>query len=104
MGFVLEIGSILFPLIIVSGIGIFVVVRMKHKYKKNTLSKKKSKSAQNLLDSLIPLGMMFGSALGIIISMFSPLSLLFTITIGAGLGLLIGYFAYEIYGKKEESY
>lgn len=68
------------------------------------MSKKKSKSAQNLLDSLIPLGMMFGSALGIIISMFSPLSLLFTITIGAGLGLLIGYFAYEIYGKKEESY
>ncbi|GIN60422.1 hypothetical protein J27TS8_04150 [Robertmurraya siralis] len=100
MGFVLEIGNILLPLIIVGGIAIFVVVRMKHKYKKGTLSKKKSKNAQNLLDSLIPLGMMFGSALGAIISMYSPLSLLFTINIGAGIGLLFGYFAYEIFGKK----
>lgn len=34
VGFVLEIGNILLPLIIVGGIAIFVVVRMKHKYKK----------------------------------------------------------------------
>ena len=104
MDLALEIARTLLPLIIVGGIAVFVVLRMKQKYKRGTLGKKKSKAAQNLLDSLIPIGMMIGSAVAIILSMFSPISLLSAIAWGPGIGLLFGYFAYEIYSKKSESY
>jgi len=96
MGLALEIASILLPVLIVGGIVVFVVIRMKHKYKKGTLGKKKSKSAQNLLDSLIPLGMIIGCVVAV--------SIQFNIGLGAGVGLLFGYFAYEIYSNKGESY
>ncbi|CAM3999902.1 hypothetical protein [Lederbergia lenta] len=104
MGIVPEIVRILLPMIIVGGIAVFVVFRMKHKYKKGTLGKKKSKGAQNLLDSLIPFGMMIGSAVAVLLSIIFSLSLLTSIVFGAGLGMLFGYFAYEIYSKKAESY
>ncbi|GGK02572.1 hypothetical protein GCM10007063_26090 [Lentibacillus kapialis] len=104
MGLALEIARVLLPLVIVSGIAVFVVVRMKRKYKKGTLSKKKTKSAQNLLDSLIPLGMMVGCVVAVILSIFFPISFLTTMSWGSGIGLLFGYFAYEIYSKKRESY
>ncbi|WP_078380726.1 hypothetical protein [Sutcliffiella halmapala] len=104
MGFALEIASILLPLIIVGGIAVFVVFRMKHKYKKGTLGKKKSKGAQNLLDSLMPLGMISGCAVAVLLSIFTPIPLLSTIVLGAGIGLLFGYFAYEIYSNKGDSY
>ncbi|MBP2079315.1 hypothetical protein [Oceanobacillus polygoni] len=102
MGLALEVVSILLPVVIAGGIAVFVVIRMKHKYKKGTLGKKKSKGAQSLLDSLIPLGMMIGCALAVLLSIFFPISLLSTIGLGAGIGLLFGYFAYEIYSKKGE--
>jgi hypothetical protein len=102
MALVMEIVHIVFPLVIVGGIVVFVIKRLERKYKQGTLGKKKSKAAQNLLDSLIPLGMLFGCAIGIILSMFFPISLLSTISLGAGIGLLFGYFAYEIYSLKRE--
>jgi len=102
MGLALEIARILLPVVIVGGIAIFVVMRMKHKYKKGTLGKKESKGAQNFLDSLIPLGMMIGCAVAVLLSMFFPIPLLSTIGLGSGIGLLFGYFAYEIYSKKGE--
>ena len=83
------------------GIVVFVIKRLEHKHNQGTLVKKKTKGAQNLLDSLIPLGMLFGCAVGVILSMFFPISLLSTLSLGAGIGLLFGYFAYEIYSKKE---
>ena len=104
MGLSLEIARIVLPVVIVGGIGVFVILRMKHKYKKGTLGKKKSKGAQNLLDSLIPFGMMIGFAVAVLLSMFSPISLLSTIAWGPGIGMLFGYFAYEFYSKKEESH
>ncbi|MFJ8063319.1 hypothetical protein ACIQYS_01625 [Psychrobacillus sp. NPDC096426] len=100
----MEIVRTLLPLVIVGGIAVFVILRMKHKYKKGTLGKKKSKSAQNLLDLLIPFGMMIGLAIAILLSMFFPISLLSAIAWGPGLGFLFGYFAYEIYSKREEDY
>lgn len=100
----LEIVGTILPVVIVGGIAVFVILRMKHKYKKGTLGKKKSKGAQNLLDSLIPFGMMIGFAIAILLSIFTPISLLSAITWGPGIGLLIGYFAYETYSKREESY
>lgn len=104
MGLTLEIVRILLPMVIVSGIAVFVILRMKYKYKKGTLGKKKSKKAQNLLDCLIPFGMMFGFAIAVLLSILSPVSLLSAIAWGPGIGLLLGYFAYEIYSKEEKSY
>ncbi|MFD2211248.1 hypothetical protein ACFSMW_16185 [Virgibacillus halophilus] len=100
----MEIVRTLLPVVIVSGIAGFVVLRMKYKFHHGTLGKKKTKSAQNLLDSLIPLGMMMGCAMAILLSIFLSISLLPAIAWGAGIGLLFGYFAYEMYSKKEESY
>ncbi|WP_058307047.1 hypothetical protein [Gracilibacillus massiliensis] len=97
MGFAMAIA----PVLIVGGIVLFVINRLKDKQNQGTLGKKKSKSAQNVLDSLIPLGMIFGCALGVIIGMFSSISTLFTISLGAGIGYLLGYIAYEIYSKEE---
>ena len=102
MGLALEIARILLPVVIVGGIAIFVVMRMKHKYKKGTLGKKESKGTQNFLGSLIPLGMMIGCAVAVLLSMFFPIPLLSTIGLRSGIGLLFGYFAYEIYSKKGE--
>ena len=99
MSLTLEIARILLPVVLVGGIAVFVVIRMKHKYKKGTLGKKKSKGAQYLLDSLIPLGMMIGCAVAILLSIFFPISLFSTIGLGPGIGLLFGYFAYEIYSN-----
>lgn len=104
MSLTLDIARILLPVVIVGGMAVFVVMRMKYKYKKGTLGKKKTKSAQNLLDSLIPFGMIIGCAVALPLSMFFPISLLSTISWGAGIGLLFGYFAYEIYSKRRESY
>ncbi|MBP1916128.1 hypothetical protein [Lederbergia galactosidilytica] len=103
MSLTLDIARILLPVVIVGGMAVFVVMRMKYKYKKGTLGKKKTKSAQNLLDSLIPFGMIIGCAVALPLSMFFPISLLSTISWGAGIGLLFGYFAYEIYSKRRES-
>ena len=104
MGLTLEIVRTLLPLVIAGGIAVFVILRMKYKYKKGTLGKKKSKGAQNLLDSLIPFGMLIGLAIAVLLSIFSPISFLSAIAWGPGIGLLFGYFAYEIYSQKEESY
>ena len=101
MAFALEIARTLLPLVIVGGIAVFVVKRMERKYKKGSLGKKESQGAQNLLASLIPLGMLSGSVVGILLSLFSPISLLNAITLGAGVGFLFGYFAYAIYSKRE---
>ncbi|MBM7601023.1 hypothetical protein JOC34_003444 [Virgibacillus halotolerans] len=102
MSITLEIVRTVLPVVIVGAIAVFVVLRMKNKYKKGTLGKKKSKGAQNLLDSLIPFGMMIGCAVAVLLSIIFPIPLLSTIVWGPGIGLLFGYFAYEIYSKKEK--
>ncbi|SHG61329.1 hypothetical protein [Ornithinibacillus halophilus] len=95
----MEILRIILPVVLAGAIGIFVVLRMKHKYKKGTLGKKKNQNAQYLLDSLFTIGILAGSSVGVIISLFFSWSLLNSISIGAGIGLLCGYVAYEIYSK-----
>ncbi len=96
--------GIVLPITIIGGIVIFVVKRLEHKHKQGKLGMKKSKNAQNLLESLMPLGMLFGCAAGVILSMIFSFSLLSTLIFGSTVGLLLGYFAYEIYSNKEESY
>ncbi|TQR15627.1 hypothetical protein [Psychrobacillus soli] len=90
------------PVVIVGGIVVFVILRLKHKYNQGYLGKKKSKGAQFILDSLIPMGMLCGCAIGVIWGMFFRISLLSTVSLGAGIGFLFGYFAYEIYSKKNK--
>ncbi|TBX75933.1 hypothetical protein E0M25_15330 [Bacillus mycoides] len=87
------------PVVIVGGIILFVIGRLKHKYNNGNLGKKKSKNAQVLLDSLIPMGMLLGCLIGIIVDIFFPDYSLFTVGLGAGIGYLFGFFSYEIYSK-----
>lgn len=94
--------GILFPLLIAGLIVVFVIRKLDLKMKQGTLPKKKSKTAQTVLDSLIPLGMLIGSVIGLLISMVSTISLGLAFSLGASIGLLGGYFAYERYGNKEE--
>ncbi|SES45003.1 hypothetical protein [Psychrobacillus sp. OK032] len=93
MGFVMAIA----PVVIVGGIVVFVIQRLKHKFNQDNQGKKKSKGDQDLLDILIPMGMLIGCAIGVIWGMFFQISLLSTVSLGAGIGYLFGYFAYEIY-------
>lgn len=99
-----EILHVLVPFVIVCTIAVFVVLRMKHKYKNDTLGKKRNQNAQYLLDSLIPFGMMIGCIIAVLLSLFFQISLLPAISLGAGIGLLVGYFSYEFYSKTGESY
>jgi len=63
---------------------------------------KKSRDTKNLIDSLIPLGMLAGTALGVIVSFFfKPGFLVFSISLGAGIGYLVGTIAYAICSKKD---
>ncbi len=95
--------SAIAPVLIVGGIVVFVIKRLEHKYKHGKLGKKKSNEAQILLDSLIPIGMfigcMIGLIFGLIFGMFFPDFSLLSVSLGAGIGYLFGYFAYEIYSK-----
>lgn len=50
------------------------------------------------------MGLLFGTAIGVIFGMFSSFSLPTTISLGAGIGFLLGYFAYEFYSKEESNY
>ena len=87
------------PVVIVGGIVVYVIGRLKNKYDNGTLGKKKSKEAQLLLDSLIPIGMLVGCMIGLIFGMFFPDFSLLSVSLGSGIGYLFGYFAYEIYSK-----
>ncbi|WP_182811160.1 hypothetical protein [Bacillus sp. ME78] len=87
------------PVVIVGGIVVFVIKRLEHKYKHGKLGKKKSKEAQLLLDSLIPIGMLVGCMIGLIFGIFFPNFALLSVSLGAGIGYLFGYFAYEFYSK-----
>ncbi|HDW8007578.1 hypothetical protein [Bacillus cereus] len=87
------------PVLIVRGIVVYVIGKLKHKYDNGTLGKKKSKEAQLLLDSLIPIGMLVGCMIGLIFGIFFPNFALLSVSLGAGIGYLFGYFAYEFYSK-----
>ncbi|ENJ6135275.1 hypothetical protein AB1Z82_001378 [Bacillus cereus] len=91
--------SALAPIVIVGGIVVFVIKRLKHKYNEGRLGKKKSQKAQLLLDSFIPIGMLIGCIIGLISGIFFPDYSLLAVSLGSGIGYLLGFFAYEIYSK-----
>jgi hypothetical protein len=45
------------------------------------------------------MGMLLGCLIGIIVDIFFPNYSLFTVGLGAGIGYLFGFFAYEFYSK-----
>ncbi|NKX13558.1 hypothetical protein [Bacillus cereus] len=91
--------SAIWPIILVGGIVVFVIGRLKHKYDNGTLGKKKSKEAQLLLDSFIPIGMLVGCMIGLIFGIFFPNFALLSVSLGSGIGYLFGFFAYKFYSK-----
>lgn len=101
MELLMDIILIVLPIVFVGTIAIFVITRLKAKQKRGTLGKKETTEAQTMLDSLIPLGMIFGSALGVVVGIIFSISLGNAIVLGAGIGMLVGYFAYEFYSKEE---
>ena len=92
------------PVLIVGGIVVYVVLSLKHESNRGDIGKKESKGAQDLLDSLIPLGMIYGCATGAILGVIFPRFLVFTVSLGAGIGYLFGFFAYKIYSRKGNNY
>ncbi|QWG85994.1 hypothetical protein [Bacillus mycoides] len=96
--------SAIAPVVIVGGIVVFVIKRLEHKYKNGKSGKKKSQKAQLLLDSFIPMGMLVGCMIGLIFGMFFPDFSLLSVSLGAGIGYLFGYFAYEIYSKTGDNF
>lgn len=100
----MDIILIVLPIIFVGAIALFVITRLKAKAKRGTLGKKETTEAQTLLDSLIPLCMIFGSAGGVLVGIIFNISLSNAIVLGAGIGMLIGYFAYEFYSGAENSH
>lgn len=96
--------SAIWPVILVGGIVVFVIKRLEHKYKHGKLGKKKSKNAQILLDSFIPMGMLVGCIIGLIFGIFFPDYSLLAVSLGAGIGYLFGFFAYEFYSKTRNNY
>lgn len=87
------------PVVIAGGIVVYVIGSLKHKYNNGNLGKKKSKNAQILLDSLIPMGMLVGCIIGLIFGMFFPDYSLLAVSLGSVIGYSLGFFAYEIYSK-----
>ncbi|WP_067839552.1 hypothetical protein [Amphibacillus sediminis] len=58
---------------------------------------KKLRVTTDLKDSLIPLGMMSGCAIGVILGIFiNPALLVYTVSIGTGIGYLLGVMAFAI--------
>lgn len=103
MQVILDIIRISLPIIIAGLIVMFVLKQLDDKTKRSTLPKKKTKSAQVLLDSMIPLGMLLGSLLGLLLSIATLIPLGLAFSMGAAFGLLGGYFAYDSYGAKKEN-
>lgn len=96
---VLEIIKIVSPIIFVGIISIFVISMLVGKQRRGKLGKMKTKKAQIVLDTLIPIGMLIGANVGILLSMFYALTMSLGIFLGAGIGMLCGYIAYEISSK-----
>lgn len=90
MEFFMELVGIILPLGFIGAIVVYIVKRLDHQHKQGELGKKKSKAAQNLLDRLMPLGLLLGCIVGLIFSMFFSISLSATLTFGSGIGLLFG--------------
>ena len=100
----MELAMAIVPILIAGIISLYVINRLKNLSKEGKLGKKKLKGAQGILDSLIPLGMMFGCVIGVVFGLFFQLFLPFTISLGTSIGYLLGFFAFKSYSKEASEY
>ncbi|MFK3938073.1 hypothetical protein ACI2JA_11275 [Alkalihalobacillus sp. NPDC078783] len=87
------------PLLIVGIIVVFVIKRLELMYKKGKLAKAKSKQNQNLLDSVIPLGMIAGAGVGTVVGIIIS-EFVYAISVGGAIGMLVGYVVYAYCSKR----
>ena len=94
MVFLMEMLEIVWPLLLTGVISLFIILRLKRKFKGRTSN---DVTREEIVGAYF---MPFGLILGVIYSMFSsdPLT-----TLGPSMGFLFGYFAYEVYSRKGES-
>ena len=90
--------------IIMGGIVVYVIKRLQQQCNQDSLAMRKSKGAQDLVNSLMPIGMLCGCAFGILLGMLSPIPMAYTVGLGTGIGYLLGFFAYESCSKKGNDY
>ena len=95
MGFLMEMLKIVWPLLLTGVISLFIILRLKSKFKGKTSD---DITKEQIVGAYF---MPFGLILGTIYSMFSSVPLL--TSIGPSIGFLFGYIAYEVYSRKGES-
>ena len=94
MEFLMEMLKIVWPLLLTGVISLFIILRLKSKFKGKTSD---DITREQIVGAYF---MPFGLILGTIYSLFSsvPLS-----GVGPSIGFLCGYVAYEVYSRKGES-
>ena len=91
----MEMLEIVWPLVLTAAIVIFIILRLKSKFK--------GKTSDDITREEIVGGyfMPIGLVLGTVYSLFSSIPLINSL--GPSIGFLFGYFAYEVYSRKGES-
>ena len=101
MEFLMEMLKIVWPLLLTGAISLFIILRLKRKFKGRTSN---DVTREEIVGAyFMPFGMILGGIVSTIYSMFSSDSLLTNVSMGPGIGFLFGYFAYEVYSRKGES-
>ena len=88
----MEMLKIVWPILLAGVIGVFIILRLKSKFKGKTSDD--IKRAHIVGAYFMP----FGMILGTIYSLFSSVPLI--TPLGPSIGFLFGYFAYEFYSRK----
>ena len=92
MVFLMEMLEIVWPLLLTGVISLFIILRLKRKFKGRTSN---DVTREEIVGAYF---MPFGMIIGLISD-----SLLTNVSMGPGIGFLFGYFAYEVYSRKGES-
>ena len=100
MEFLMELLKMVWQILLAGAISLFIILRLKSKFKGKTSND--ITRAQIVGAYFMPFGMIFGASVSAIYSMFSSVHLVTTVSVGASLGFLFGYFAYEFYSRKGE--
>ena len=101
MEFLMEMLEIVWPLLLTGVISVFIILRLKRKFKGRTSN---DVTREEIVGAyFMPFGMLLGSIVSTFYSIFSSDSLLTNVSMGSGIGFLLGYFVYEVYSRKGES-
>ena len=100
MEFLMEMLKIVWPLLLAGVISLFIILRLKSKFKGRTSN---DVTREEIVGGyFMPFGIMLGLSISTIYSIFSSVPLLAAVSIGPSIGFLFGYVAYEVYSRKGE--